>query len=193
MSEELQGPVTGHVYDGIQEYDNPTPGWWTMIFFATVIFSVLYWFVATLSNGGLSAEAEYAADKKAETVRQFGSIGELTIDAPTLLQYSADPKWLAVGEAIFISKCAACHAKDGGGINGSNLTDDLYIHVKSITDVADVISDGRNNGAMPAWKTSLSTNEIVMVSSYVSTLRGQNKSGKAPEPNAVPIGPWVAK
>ena len=29
-----------HEYDGIREYDNPTPGWWVMLFILTIIFSV---------------------------------------------------------------------------------------------------------------------------------------------------------
>ena len=38
--------LSGHEYDGIQEYDNPTPGWWVAVFAATVVFSVFY-FVST--------------------------------------------------------------------------------------------------------------------------------------------------
>ena len=30
-----------HEYDGIQEYDNPCPGWWHAIFWLTVLFSVV--------------------------------------------------------------------------------------------------------------------------------------------------------
>ena len=28
-------PLTGHDYDGIQEYDNPLPGWWKWLFVAS--------------------------------------------------------------------------------------------------------------------------------------------------------------
>ena len=31
-----------HEYDGIQEYDNPCPGWWHAIFWLTVLFSAAY-------------------------------------------------------------------------------------------------------------------------------------------------------
>ena len=34
--------LTGHEYDGISEYDNPTPSWWHLIFLASVVFSVFY-------------------------------------------------------------------------------------------------------------------------------------------------------
>ncbi|MFN7337509.1 MAG: cbb3-type cytochrome c oxidase N-terminal domain-containing protein, partial [bacterium] len=29
--------ILDHEYDGIREFDNPTPGWWHAIFFASVI------------------------------------------------------------------------------------------------------------------------------------------------------------
>jgi cytochrome c oxidase cbb3-type subunit 3 len=32
----------GHAFDGIEEYDNPLPKWWFMLFIATLVFSVGY-------------------------------------------------------------------------------------------------------------------------------------------------------
>ena len=31
-----------HAYDGIEEYDNPMPRWWVLIFWATIVYSVVY-------------------------------------------------------------------------------------------------------------------------------------------------------
>ena len=31
-----------HEYDGIREYDNPLPRWWVGIFWATIVYAVLY-------------------------------------------------------------------------------------------------------------------------------------------------------
>lgn len=182
--------LTGHVYDGIQEYDNPTPGWWTMIFIGSVIFSVLYWGIVTLAGGVLSPIAEHQNAKTQESIRQFGALGELTPDAATIAKFAADPKWSGVGASLFATKCAACHGRDGTGISGPNLTDDVYIHVRKIEDIARIVAEGANNGAMPSWRSSMSQNEMIMVSAYVASLRGQNKPGKAPEANAVAISPW---
>ncbi len=33
-----------HRYDDIQEYDNPLPGWWTLVLWATIVWGVAYWF-----------------------------------------------------------------------------------------------------------------------------------------------------
>ena len=32
----------GHAFDGIEEYDNPLPQWWFMLFVATLVFGVGY-------------------------------------------------------------------------------------------------------------------------------------------------------
>ena len=34
--------TTGHIYDGIEEYDNPLPKWWFQLFIATFIFAIGY-------------------------------------------------------------------------------------------------------------------------------------------------------
>lgn len=192
LDEAIDDPLTGHIYDGIEEYDNPMPGWWKMIFLGTIAFGFCYWFVATISWNGLSVETAYSYDKTQETIKQFGSLGELQQNSATLLRFSHDDKWNAVGKSIFLNKCAACHGSDGAGINGPNLTDEKYIHIRKLDDFFDVIGNGRNNGAMPAWRNTLSPNEIIMVAAYASSLRGQNKPGKAPEANAQAIDPWPA-
>lgn len=42
----------GHSFDGIEEYDNPLPKWWFMLFLGTLIFSVAYWpFIPAWATG----------------------------------------------------------------------------------------------------------------------------------------------
>ena len=35
-------PKTGHVYDGIEEYDNPLPAWWFKMFIGSAVFALVY-------------------------------------------------------------------------------------------------------------------------------------------------------
>jgi cytochrome c oxidase cbb3-type subunit 3 len=178
--------LTGHVYDGIEEYDNPTPSWWTWIFIGTIAFSALYFFVVTLTDGQLSAIGFY--DRA--VLDEMKKAGVLKADAPTLMRLSKDADSIKDGQSIFLSNCVTCHGRDGSGITGPNLTDDLYINVTKITDIPDVVTKGRNNGAMPTWGNRLSPNEIVKVSAFVASLRGQNLRGKPVEPSARQAPPW---
>lgn len=184
---------SGHVYDGIQEYDNPTPPWWTWIFLGTIGFSALYMLVNAITFGLLGPEPTYKRDYIQSLKAQYGQLGTVTPDAPTILRLAADDKWNKVGQSLFISNCASCHASDGSGISGVNLTDDLYINVKKVEDIADVVKVGRKNGAMPAWDNRLQPVEQVLVSAYVASLRGKNLpsvGGRPPEGEK--IAPFAA-
>ena len=53
-----------HEYDGIQEYDNPLPFWWSGIFVLCIVHAAwyLYWYHG--GGPGKSELQEYAADLK---------------------------------------------------------------------------------------------------------------------------------
>ena len=68
--------ITGHVYDGIEEYDNPTPGWWTWIFAGSIAFSGVYFLFVMLAGGQLSPLGFYDRDLTADAQRQFAQLGE---------------------------------------------------------------------------------------------------------------------
>ncbi len=40
--EAPENKTTGHVYDGIEEYDNPLPKWWFIMFIASFVFGIIY-------------------------------------------------------------------------------------------------------------------------------------------------------
>ncbi|CAG0949139.1 cytochrome c oxidase cbb3-type subunit III [Phycisphaerales bacterium] len=176
-----------HEYDGIREYDNPTPGWWHLIFIASIIFSVfyaMYWHMSPLSS---SIEEKWKQSQVAEYQRLFGELGTLHNDETTLKMLIGKADMMAVAEGTFQTTCASCHGKDGGGINGVNLTDDSYKNVKVATDIFNVVTDGANNGAMPSWKNQFSENERILLAAYIMTLRGkQPASPKQAEGNPIP-------
>jgi cytochrome c oxidase cbb3-type subunit 3 len=190
MSESNTSNVTGHRYDDIEEYDNPLPGWWSWIFAVSIVFSVVYFFFTTLIGAQASPEGFYDREVTADMERQFAMMGDIKSDAASLLKLTGDEKLLKVGRSIFVTNCAACHNANGSGLTGPNLTDDVYVHVKRIEDVADVVTVGRNNGAMPAWGNRLQPKEVTLVAAYVASLRGTNVAGRAPEGQA--IAPWAA-
>ena len=186
---EAYGQLTGHNYDGIQEYDNPTPAWWTWVFLATIFFSACYMFIMLVAAGDLSPPAEYERAAIANLKKKFGEIGILEPNAETIVQYMNEPEWLQLGANVYKANCVTCHGLNAEGNSGPNLTDDAYLHVKSIEDLATVIKDGAKAGAMPAWGNRLHPNEVVLVSSYLASLRGTNASGGKAAEGEIPA-PW---
>lgn len=190
MSKPNDPPLLQHEYDGIREYDNPTPAWWHIIFLGTVVLSLFYFVFWHFSVWAWTADDTWKQNQVAEYKRIFGTVGDLQPDQPTILAMMGNEQMLAVASSIFTGNCALCHAKDGGGINGVNLTDNAYKNVKKIDDLYAVIAKGANLGAMPAWEQKLSRNQMVILAAYVATLRGKNLPGRAAEGDVIP--PWPA-
>ncbi len=183
--------LTDHAYDGIQEFDNPLPGWWKWTFVGSIVFSLFYLMYFHIGAPGRSVIETYDAALSANMKLQFAEIGDLKPDADTIVLYSHKPSWLKVGANVFKANCISCHGRGGEGKVGPNLTDDFYKNVSKIEDIARVINKGAGNGAMPAWSTRLVPNEVVLVSAYVASLRGTTPVGEAkgPEGNAIPAWP----
>jgi cytochrome c oxidase cbb3-type subunit III len=188
--------LTGHSYDGIEEYDNPTPGWWTWLFIMSVIFSIFYYLIVNIAAQGKLSPAAYHDREQAEyTKRQFGELVDVKPDNASIMKLTAEERWISAGAAVFQTNCVSCHGRNAEGVVSScpNLTDEFFIHVRKLSDIPDVISIGRNNGAMPAWNTRLYKEEILVVSAYVASLRGKNLPGKPREDNAIEIPKWSAE
>lgn len=184
--------LTDHAYDGIQEFDNPLPGWWKWMFVGSIVFSAFYALYFHIGAPGRSMIEGYDADLSANMRLQFSEIGDLKPDADTILAYSAKPSWLKVGQTVYKANCISCHGREGEGKVGPNLTDEFYKNVTKVEDIARVITKGAGNGAMPAWANRIHPNEVVLVSAYIATLRGKTPSGEAKGPEGNQIAPWPA-
>ena len=158
-----------HSYDGIQEYDNPMPQWWVITFWATIVFSILYYLVPAIGIGN-GRIAEYNADMAA--FRAAHPTGGGSGDQVGLLAASRKPARVSAGKTLFATRCAACHAADGGGIIGPNLTDDAWLHGGTIDSIYTTVSTGVLAKGMPAWGRILKPDELVEVVAYVWTLHG---------------------
>ena len=184
-----QDNLLDHEYDGIREYDNPTPGWWNLLFVASIIFALFYFIYYHSNVPDRSIHDTYAAAYAADLQREFAKFGELKADTQSLLGYMQKQDYMAVGQSIFKQNCVSCHGSQGEGQVGPNLTDDYYKNVTTLEDIPKVITNGANNGAMPSWAMrGLQKNEIILVGAYVASLRGKNIPG-AP-PYGTKIAPW---
>jgi cytochrome c oxidase cbb3-type subunit 3 len=190
-SGEVRDELTGHLYDGIQEYDNPLPAWWKWLFVATILFSFPYYAYYHFGASGRSLSEQYQVAEAENARKQLAGLGEIRPDRETLVRFASQGGGaLAVGRSIYQANCIACHGPNGGGLVGPNLTDDHYKNVREIEDILGVINKGAAGGAMPAWLNRLDESERVLVSAYVASMRGQDP-GPNPRPaegNVIP--PW---
>jgi cytochrome c oxidase cbb3-type subunit 3 len=183
------GELIDHEYDGIHEYDNPTPGWWHLIFICSVLFAIPYALFFHWSPIGWSIHESYQSEMDSYNLKVFGKFGDLTPDAGTIAGLMGNPEYMDAMRGAFVTKCASCHTASGAGMVGPNLTDNAYKNVTKIDDIYHVITNGVTAAGMPAWGRQLSRTEIILMSAYVASLRDTNApGGKAPEGEA--IDPW---
>ncbi|MFD2145410.1 cbb3-type cytochrome c oxidase N-terminal domain-containing protein [Mucilaginibacter antarcticus] len=172
-----------HEYDGIKELDNPTPAWFMVLFYSTIIFAVGYLLIYHVFGIGQLQYDEYKTEvAQAEVVKkQYLSKAANLIDENTV-KLLTEPGTIKAGEGIFKQNCAACHGDKGQGVVGPNLTDDYWLHGGSIKAVFKTIKYGIAAKGMPTWEKQLSPKQLSDVSNYVKTLHGTNPpNGKEPQ------------
>ncbi|MEO6773664.1 MAG: cbb3-type cytochrome c oxidase N-terminal domain-containing protein [Kofleriaceae bacterium] len=176
-----------HDYDGIQEYDNPLPGWWRAAFWGAIVFAFGYvaWF-HVLGRGTTPAEAyrsdlaDYNGKRERRDLAEAANVSE-----EILARDAHDPKVVDHGAAVFAARCVPCHTADGHGLIGPNLTDLFQIHGDTRMDIFKTIRGGVPGTPMLAWGEQMPPTDIVAVAVFATMLRGKNIPGKAPQGHKV--------
>ncbi|MFC2971513.1 cytochrome-c oxidase, cbb3-type subunit III [Azotobacter bryophylli] len=175
----------GHTFDGIEEYDNPLPRWWFMLFLCTVVFAVGYLILYPgLGNwkgklpgyeDGWTEVHEYEKEM-AKANEQYGPLFQKYAAMP-VEEVAKDEQALKMGGRIFASTCSVCHGSDAKGAYGfPNLTDNDWLYGGDGETIKTTIMAGRQ-AAMPAWKDVIGEEGVKNVAAYVRSLSGL----KAPE------------
>ncbi len=87
------------------------------------------------------------------------------------------------GEKIYAANCAACHQASGKGAGPIKALDGSEIVLNDPAKQIQILLNGANNGAMPAWK-QLSDTELAAVMTYTKN-SWSNKTGKLIQPAEV--------
>jgi len=178
--ENTEAKTTGHEYDGIEEYDNPLPRWWFVMFILTFLFTAVYLVIfpglgsykglqfsdtgAWTSVGELRGDQAKAEQTYAET---YGVYSKMPIET-----LATNPDALKMGFRLFVNNCAVCHGSDGGGNPGfPNLTDKDWLYGGTPDKILETIIHGRQ-AAMPAWGAILGEQGIAETTEYVLSLSG---------------------
>ncbi|MGZ8322535.1 MAG: cytochrome-c oxidase, cbb3-type subunit III [Rhodoplanes sp.] len=185
--------TTGHEWDGIKELNTPLPRWWVWVFYATIVWSVLYWIVypawplvSSYTKGvfNYSSRADVAADLAAlQKIRGDKAVALANADLADIEKDQALLSFArAQGKAAFGDNCAPCHGTGATGTKGyPNLNDDDWLWGGSLPAIYQTIEYGIRSGhaqarenQMPAFGKdgTLKRNEIVQVANYVRSLAG---------------------
>ena len=189
--------TTGHEWDGIKELNTPLPKWWLYVFYACIVWSVVYWIAMPAWPTGGSGTDDYtkgvlgysqrqvvteqvAAAKAAQSeYRDAIAAADLEgiVADDELLRFS-----LAGGAAAFGDNCAACHGSGAQGFKGyPNLNDDAWLWGGTLEDIHTTLlygirweHDETRFNIMPAYGTDgiLTAEEIDLTADYVLSLSG---------------------
>jgi cytochrome c oxidase cbb3-type subunit 3 len=187
--------TTGHVWDGIKEYNNPLPRWWLWTFYITIVWGIVYtilypaWPLVDRATQGLwggSLRSDVAAD-----IARFEEANapiEAKLVAADLTAIAADEELANytrnAGGAVFRTYCAQCHGSGAAGAKGyPNLLDNDWLWGGTIEDIHLTITHGIRNPTDPDARYSemprfgadelLERVQIDEVVQYVLQLSGQ--------------------
>ena len=169
--------TTGHVFDGIEELDNPLPKWWFWMFMATIIYAVGYLIaypglgnykglLGWTSTGQWEEEMQYADNHYAPIFAKYAAL------PPEELLKDENRQGLLMGQRMFANNCSVCHGVAATGAYGfPNLTDNDWLYGGSVDSIKQTITDGRQ-GAMPTWGSKLGEAGVRDMASYVLSISG---------------------
>jgi len=175
--QEPDKQTTGHVYDGIEEYDNPLPAWWFYLFVITIVWGIGY-LIAYPGLGNFPGLLKWTQLKQyeqrvAEAEEKYGAIREQYLARP-IEDIAGEPQVRKMGMRMFGNNCAQCHGADARGSYGfPNLADTHWLWGSTAEAIKTSIAEGRQ-AAMPAWGDAIGSDGVAHVTAYLLILNGRN-------------------
>jgi cytochrome c oxidase cbb3-type subunit 3 len=186
--EEEGSLVMEHKFDGIAELNNPTPAWFMVLFYGTILFAIGYLLNYHVFNYGKLQDEEYVAEieKAAEDKVAFlasPANAASAVNENNIVQ-SKDAAVLKSGQALYATRCPPCHGEHGQGLVGPNLTDEYWLHGGKIKDVFKTIKYGVPEKGMISWEKSMSAQQISDIANYILSMQGTKPADpKVPQGN----------
>ena len=166
----------GHSYDGIEEYDNPLPKWWFMLYIGTIVsvgYLVLYPGLGNWKGVLPGYEGGWTQDKQWEremniAQEKYGPIFAKYAAMP-IEEVAKDEHAMKMGSRMFATYCSICHGSDAKGALGfPNLADNEWRWGGDPQSIETTILGGRH-AIMAAWGDILGEDGVKNVAAYVRT------------------------
>ncbi len=193
-----QVETTGHVWDGIEELNNPLPRWWVWVLYLTIIWGIGYtiaypaWPLISGHTQGIFGPSERQA--VADDIAKFNTANaevQAALIAKPLADIPADEalKTYAIpaGASVFKNNCAQCHGSGAAGVQGKgypNLLDNDWLWGGDIEAIHTTITHGIRNtndadarySQMPKFGADglLDEPQIAAVVEHVLAISGQD-------------------
>jgi cytochrome c oxidase cbb3-type subunit 3 len=174
---QQQDKTTGHVYDGIEEYDNPLPAWWFYMFAITIVWGIGYLIIYPGMGNfagvlGWTQIGQYE-QQVATADEKYREMRDRYLALP-VEEIAVDPAVRKMGMRMFANNCAQCHGADAKGAYGfPNLTDDDWIYGGDAATIKATLVNGRQ-AVMPAWLGVIGEKGITDVTQYLLLLNGRD-------------------
>lgn len=168
-NDKSEGVLDEHNWDGIQEYRNPLPIGWAVIFLLTIIWAGWYFLIGYPLNS-YSQIGEYNEEVQSYNVafeQQWKNANHETLKE--------------MGKGVFLVQCSPCHGVLGDGIDGKAADFSKWGNEEGIYDAIMKGSKGLGYdlGDMPA--DLLDKESAKAVAAYVAKNISSVKSTKHPE------------
>ncbi|GGY03402.1 cytochrome-c oxidase, cbb3-type subunit III [Paludibacterium paludis] len=169
-----QVQTLGHVWDGdLEEYNNPLPLWWMLMFYITLAFGVVY--LALYPGLGAfpglrhwTSVGQYK-EERAQAEAKYKPLYDQYLKQD-LKAVAADPKAQEMGKRLFQTYCVQCHGSDARGAKGfPNLVNHDWLYGGAPETIKTTIMGGRH-GQMPAFGAQFGEEKVKDVANYVLSL-----------------------
>lgn len=182
MSQENEfDKIRPYVADGIEEYDNPLPSWWTGLFILSIFFGIAY--VIDLHLFGWDQlDEELKNEQLAYDAQQKALLQSTENPAETIEKRLKNADLIEQGKIVFQGNCAACHGASGEGSVGPNLADRFWLHGGAADEIIQTISKGVPEKGMISWANILGPKKIEAAAAFILSIGGSNPpNAKGPQ------------
>ncbi len=170
--EESGIPIRPHVYDGIKEFDQRLPNWWLNTLYASIAFSVIFWFVHMIAK--VTPEDGDVVDAEMNRIAAAKLAASIDVSNDDLFwDMSRNAVFTDAGKVTYNSLCVACHLANlkGKGENpgavGPDLSDTAWIHGGTPKEIYATVAHGVLPKGMPAWEPVLGQKKTAEVVAYL--------------------------